>query len=41
MQTSGVQVMRAGIFFDADNMGSELPMRSLFNAEVAVFHKAA
>src|SRR5512145_2201177 len=33
--------MRAGIFLDADDMGSELPMRGLFNAEVAVFHKAA
>src|SRR5262249_16766235 len=41
MQTGGVQVMRAGIFLDADDMGSKLPMRGLFNAEVAVFHKAA
>jgi len=41
MQTSRVQVMRAGIFLDADDMGSELPMRGLFNAEVAIFHKAA
>jgi hypothetical protein len=41
VQTSGMQVMRAGIFLDADDMGSELSMRGLFNAEVTVFHKAA
>src|SRR5215510_10498414 len=41
MQTSRVQIMRAGIFLDADDMGSKLPMRGCFNAEVAVFHKAA
>src|SRR5207244_9207509 len=41
MQTSGVQIMRTSIFLDADDMGSKLPMRGRFNAEVAVFHKAA
>ena len=41
MQTSRVQVMHTSIFLDADDMGSKLPMRGLFNAEVAIFHKAA
>src|SRR4029450_4745690 len=41
MQTSRVQVMNTSIFLDADDMGSELPVCGLFNAEVAVFHKAA
>jgi len=32
VQTSRMQIMRAGIFLDADDMGSELPVRGLFNA---------
>src|SRR5262245_52817969 len=42
MQTSRVQVMyAAGILLDADDMGPELSMGGLFNAKVAIFHKAA
>src|SRR5262249_30881833 len=41
MQAGRVQVMCASILLDADDMGSELSMRGLFNAKVTVFHKAA